>query len=69
LTIVAGLMVGLSLGIQSAHLSRAKALDEAVSAGRVRISAPWYIAMNADCSAASSDSFAGQPRDIRPISS
>lgn len=46
-TIVAGLIVGLSMAIQSAHRAHAKAnLGHAASAVgvHVRVVAPWYIA-------------------------
>ena len=59
-------MVGLSLGIQSADFAHTKDLDKAISAGRVRISAPWYIATNADRFIRN---FAGQLRHIRIIAS
>jgi len=53
LPVVAGLIVGLSLGIQSADGAHAKAgVDPAASAARVDVSAPWYIAMNAGHNAA-----------------
>jgi hypothetical protein len=48
LIIVAGLLMGVSLGIQSAHSVHASAkVGRATSAGRVLVGAPWYIAMNA----------------------
>ncbi len=48
LTIIAGLMVGVSLAIQSAHTVHFKAIvRQAPSASSVQVSAPWYLAMNA----------------------
>jgi hypothetical protein len=49
LTIVAGLIMGASLAVQSMLLAHAKAkLGPAASAVRVHVHevAPWYIAMN-----------------------
>jgi hypothetical protein len=47
LTIIAGLMVGVSLAIQSAYAAHLKAaVRQAPSAASVHISAPWYLAMN-----------------------
>ncbi len=48
LTIVAGLIVGVSLGFQSMQAVRSEAkVTHAVSAVRVQVSAPRHIAMNA----------------------
>lgn len=47
LTIIAGLMVGVSLAIQSAHAVHFKAtVKQAPSAASVHVSAPSYVAMN-----------------------
>jgi hypothetical protein len=52
LTIIAGLMVGVSLAIQSAHAVHLKAsASQAAAAVSVHVSAPWYIAMNSGHSA------------------
>ena len=62
--IVAGLIVGLSLGIQSADGAHAKAgVDPAASAARVHVSAPWFIAMNAGHSARTRGTLAGYLRE------
>jgi uncharacterized membrane protein YdcZ (DUF606 family) len=48
LTIIAGLMVGISLAIQSAHNAQARArVGQAASTVRVHVSAPWYTVINA----------------------
>jgi hypothetical protein len=48
LTIIAGLMVGVSLAIQSAHAVRIKgAVNQAPSAAGIHASAPWYFATDA----------------------
>jgi hypothetical protein len=48
LTIVAGLIMGVSLAIQSGLDAQARAkVSRAASADRVHESAPWYIATNA----------------------
>ena len=63
-TIVAGLIVGLSLGIQSGDGAHAKAgVDPAASAARVHVSAPWFIAMNAGRSARTRCTLAGYLRE------
>ena len=63
-TIVAGLIVGLSLGIQSADGAHAKAgVDPAASGARVHVSAPWFIAMNAGYSARTLGTLAGYLRE------
>ncbi len=47
LTIVAGLIMGVALAIQSVLGANARAkVPHAVSAAPVHESAPWYIAMN-----------------------
>ena len=52
LIIVAGLLMGVSLAIQSVHSANASArVARATSAVRAPVSAPWYIAMNAGHSA------------------
>jgi hypothetical protein len=62
-TIVDGLIVSLSLGIQSADGAHAKAgVDPAASAARIHVSAPWYIAMNAGHSARTRGTLAGYLR-------
>jgi hypothetical protein len=64
LIIVAGLLMGVSLAIQSAHGAHAKAgVDPAASAARVDVSAPWYIAMNAGHSARTRGTLAGYLRE------
>jgi hypothetical protein len=48
LTIVAGLIMGVSLAVQSALGAQVRAkVGRAASAGRVHEIAPWYIAKNA----------------------
>ena len=48
LTIVAGLIMGVALAIQSTLGAHARAkVGHGASGGRVHESAPWYIAMNA----------------------
>jgi len=47
LTIVAGLMMGVLLAIQSAHAAHANVKVGVASASLVHVIAPWYIAMNA----------------------
>jgi hypothetical protein len=48
LIIVAGLLMGVSLAIQSAHSANASAkVGHVTSAVRAPVSAPWYIAMTA----------------------
>ena len=60
LTIIAGLMVGVSLAFQSAHAVHLKAtVRPAPSAASVHVSAPWYIAMNAGRSPATRGTVAG----------
>jgi hypothetical protein len=60
LTIIAGLMVGVSLAIQSAHAVHPKAtVRQAPSAASAYISAPWYLAMNAGRSPATRGTLAG----------
>jgi len=63
LTIAAGLIMGLALAIQSALGAHARAkVGHAASAGRVHVSAPWYIAMNAGHSAGTRGTGAGRLR-------
>jgi hypothetical protein len=48
LTILAGLIVGVSLAFQSAHAVHARVIvGHAPVAVRTIVSAPWYVAMNA----------------------
>lgn len=48
LTIAAGLIMGMALGVQSAHNTHVRAtVSQAAGAVRIHVSAPWYIAMNA----------------------
>jgi hypothetical protein len=48
LIIAAGLIMGMALGVQSAHDAHVKAtVSQAASTVRIHVSAPWYIAMNA----------------------
>ncbi len=70
LTIVAGLIMGVALAVQSvlgAH-ARAKA-GHAVRAGSVQESAPWYIAMNAGHSAGTRGNRARRLREADAIGS
>ena len=60
LTIIAGLMVGVSLAIQSAHTVHLKAtVRQAPSAAIVQVSAPRYFAMNAGPGPATRGTLAG----------
>jgi len=60
LTIIAGLMVGVSLAIQSAHAMHLKAtVRQPPSAASVHLSAPWYLTMNAGRSTAKPGTLAG----------
>ena len=46
--IVAGLIMGVALGIQSVNDSHLEAkANHAAAAARLHVSEPWYIAMNA----------------------
>ena len=48
LTILAGLIMGVSLAFQSAHAVHTKAIvGHVAGADRIHASAPWYTAMNA----------------------
>jgi hypothetical protein len=61
LTILAGLMVGVSLAIQSAHLSHLKAkVSQPSGVVIVHVIAPWYMAMNPEQSPFAGDSFAAR---------
>ncbi len=51
LTIVAGLIVGVSLAIQSGLGAQARAKVAAKSTSRAHAVAPWYIAKNEGCGA------------------
>ena len=47
LTIAAGLIMGIALGVQSAHDAHLRAvMGQAAGAVRVHVSAPWYVASN-----------------------
>lgn len=53
-------MVGVSLAIQSAHAVHFKAIvRQAPSASSVQVSAPWYLARNAERSPATRGTLAG----------
>lgn len=47
LTIVAGLLAGVSLAFQSAHAAHTKAIVTHAPVAVRAVSAPWYIATNA----------------------
>jgi len=63
MTIAAGLIMGVALGIQAAHDAHFKTtVSRAASVVRVRAIAPWYIAMNSENGAGSRGTPAGSLR-------
>ena len=66
LTIVAGLIMGVALAVQSALGAHARAkAGHAVRAGSVQESAPWYIAMNAGHTRESAGTRGNRARRLR----
>lgn len=62
LAIVAGLIVGMALGVESVHDAHLKAtVSQAASAVRVHVSAPWYVAMNPGNGTGTRATLAGLP--------
>jgi len=63
MTIAAGLIMGVALGIQAAHDAHFKTtVSRAASVVRVRAIAPWYIATNAENGSGSRGTPAGSLR-------
>ena len=64
LTIAAGLIMGIALGVQSAHDAHLKAaLSQAAGAVRVHVSTPWYVASNNESSASTGATLEVRLRD------
>ncbi len=70
LTIVAGLILGVALAVQSALGAHARArAGHAVRAGSVQESAPWYVAMSAGHGAGTRGNRARRLREADTIGS
>jgi hypothetical protein len=70
LTIAAGVIMGIALGVQSAHDAHLRAgLSQAAGAVRVHVSAPWYVASDAGSSASTSATVEVRPRDADLVAS
>jgi len=70
LTIAAGLIMGIALGVQSVHDAHLRAaVSAAPGAVRVHVSAPWYVATNTGGGASTGVTLEARLRDAGLVAS